>query len=138
VTVDVRYPDQAPNGLVSMLGGLIEANLMAHPERGALLGRTATYSITAPDAGVSASLRLSPGVVAVRNGIVGKPDIRIESNSDDLLALSALPLRLGLPDLMTKEGRAVTRKLMKRELRVRGLILHPGKLARRNKLLSVV
>ena len=39
----VTYADPEPNGLASMLGGLIEANLTAHPERTALLAKAATY-----------------------------------------------------------------------------------------------
>ena len=68
--------------------------------------------------------------------VVGKPQVRIEAGSDDLLGLSAVPLRFGLPDVKSKEGRAVNRKLLKGELKVKGLILHPAKLGRLNKLLS--
>ena len=39
---------------------------------------------------------------------------------------------------MTKEGRAVNRKLLKGELRVKGLWQHPVKMARLNKLLTVL
>jgi hypothetical protein len=53
------------------------------------------------------------------------------------MGLSAVPLRFGLPDPATTEGRAVTGKLFRRELRIRGLLRHPGKLARLNRLLSV-
>jgi hypothetical protein len=137
VTGEVRYSDPEPNGLATMLGGLIEANLAAHPDRKRLLGKTATYSISAPDVGVAASIRVGGDGVVVRNGIVGRPNIRIEAGSDNLMGLSAVPLRFGLPDPRTEEGRALNRKLLKRELKVKGLFLHPAKLARLNKLLSV-
>ena len=133
---DVRYDDAEPNGLAMMVGGLIEANLAAHPDRRRLLSKMATYSISAPDVGVAVSIRLSPQGVNVRNGVVGKPQVRIEAGSDDLLGLSAVPLRFGLPDVKSKEGRTVNRKLLKGELKVKGLILHPAKLGRLNKLLS--
>jgi hypothetical protein len=137
VTGEVRYADPEPNGLATMLGGLIEANLAAHPDRGRLLARSpATFSISAPDVGVAASIRLASGGVVIRNGVVGKPQIRIEARSDNLLGLSAVPLKFGLPDVTTKEGREVNRKLFKGELKVRGLLLHPAKLGRLNKLLS--
>jgi hypothetical protein len=135
--VNVQYPDQAPNGLASMMGGLIEANLTAQPERARLLQKRATFAIVAPDVAVAVSIRLYRGTVTVRNGVIGRPDVVIRANSDDLMGLSAVPLRFGLPDLKTKEGRAVSRKLMKGELKVKGMLLHPGKLARLNKLLSV-
>ena len=134
----VVYADAEPNGLASMIGGLIEGNLVAHPERGRLLRRTATYSITAPDAGVSVSIRLARGSVTVRNGVVGRPAIRIETDSESLIGLSSVPLRFGLPDVATKQGREVNRRLLRGELKVKGLPMHPGKLARLNKLLSVL
>ena len=138
MAAQLAYADPEPNGLATMLGGLIEANLKAHPERDALLAKPAAYAIAAPDAGVSVTIALAPGAVTVRNGVVGSPDLRIETASDNLIGLSAVPLRFGLPDAMTKEGRAVNRKLFKGELKVHGLWLHPAKLARLNKLLTVL
>jgi hypothetical protein len=135
--VKVQYPDPEPNGLATMMGGLIEANLTAHPERSALLLKRATYAIQAPDVDVAVSIRLYRGTVTVRNGVVGRPDVLIRANSDDLVGMSAVPLRFGLPDLRTKEGRDVNRKFLKGQLKVKGLLRHPGKLARLNKLMSV-
>jgi hypothetical protein len=135
--VKVQYPDPEPNGLATMMGGLIEANLTAHPERSALLQKRATFAVVAPDVDVSVSIRLYRGTVTVRNGVIGRPDVMIRANSEDLIGMSAVPLRWGLPDLRTKEGREVNRKLMKGQLKVKGLLAHPGKLARLNKLMSV-
>jgi hypothetical protein len=137
MTAEVRYLDAEPNGLAAMLGGLIEGNLAAHPEREALLRKRATYSISAPDVHVAVSIRLAPGAVTVRNGAVARPDVAVEADSGTLVGLSSVPLKLGLPDLMTKEGREVNRKLLKGQLKVRGLLTHPGALARLNRLLSV-
>jgi hypothetical protein len=135
--VNVRYWDQEPNGLASMIGGLIQGNLDAHPERTALLSSPATYAIVAPDVDVAVSIRLKDGSVTVRNGLVGRPNIVITTDSEALLGLSSVPLRFGLPDATTKEGREVTRKLLTGQLKVKGLLLNPLKLARLNKLLSV-
>ena len=137
MAVKVEFPDPEPNGLASMLGGLIEGNLEAHPDREALLAKPATYSITAPDVDVSVSIRLAPGAVTVRNGVVGTPQISIRTNSDNLMGMSSVPLKFGLPDSMTKEGREVNKKLFKGELKVKGMWTHLGALARLNKLLSV-
>jgi hypothetical protein len=137
VSVQVRYADAEPSGLAQMLGGLIEANLQAHPEREALVARPATFSVRARDAGVDVSIRFTPTQVTIRNGIVGRPNVQIETDSDSLIGLSSVPLKFGFPDAMTKEGRDVNRRLFRGELKVRGLLRHPGKLARLNKLLSV-
>jgi hypothetical protein len=135
--VKVQYPDPEPNGLATMLGGLIEANLTAHPERAALLQKRATFVIVAPDVDVAVSIRLYRGTVTVRNGVIGRPDVMIRADSNDLIGMSSVPLRWGLPDVRTREGREVNRKLMKGQLKVKGMLAHPGKLARLNKLMSV-
>jgi hypothetical protein len=135
--VKVQYPDPEPDGLATMLGGLIEANLAAHPDREALLRKRATFAIVAPDVDVAVSIRLYRGTVTVRNGVIGRPDVTIRASSDDLMGLSSVPLRWGLPDLRTKEGREINRKLLKGKLKVKGLLAHPGKLAQLNKLMSV-
>jgi len=136
VTATVDYVDEEPNGLATMLGGLIEANLEQHPEREALL-KPAVIGITAPDAGVSLTLQIAPGRVGVANGLQGRPHLLVTADSGTLIELSSVPLRLGLPDSMTKDGRAVNAKLFKGEIKVKGMIRNLGKLARLNRLLSV-
>jgi len=132
----VQYTDQEPNGLATMLGGLIEANLEAHPDRERFL-KPAVVAIIAPDVDVSVTIRMAPGRVEVANGVRTRPDITVRADSDTLMELSSVPLRFGLPDNMTPEGRAVTGKLMKGTIKVKGMVRAPGKLARLNKLLSV-
>jgi hypothetical protein len=132
----VEFADEEPNGLAAMLGGLIEANLREHPEREAML-KPAAVGITAPDAGVSVTLTLAPGRVRVANGLQGKPDLLVRSDSESLLALSTVPLRFGLPDAFTKEGREASAKLLKGDVKVRGIARHLGALTRLNRLLSV-
>lgn len=133
----VEYGDAEPNGLAAMIGGLIEANLAQHPEREGLL-RPALVGIEASDAEVALTLRLAPGRVHVANGIVGRPQVVVRGDSETLTDLTSVPLRLGFPDATTAEGRAVTRKLLRRELRVTGLLTHPDVVSRLNRLLSVL
>jgi hypothetical protein len=63
--------------------------------------------------------------------------VLVQGDSNTLISLSTVPLRFGLPDATRPEGREVMRKLVRRELRVKGLVRHPAKLARLNKLLAV-
>jgi hypothetical protein len=135
--VNVTYMDEEPNGLASMLGGLIEANLDAHPERIALLSKPATYAITATDAEVSVTIHLGPDGVKVANGIRGNAHVTVRADSDDLISMSSVPLRFGQPDATTKEGREVVAKLLKRDLKVKGLVTQSGRLGRLNRLLAV-
>jgi hypothetical protein len=133
----VTYLDAEPNGLAAMLGGLIEANLTAHPDRLALLAEPATYSITATDVDVSVTIHLGSGSVKVANGVRGTPHVMLRSDSESLLKMSAVPLRYGIPDPATGAGREVLSKVVRGRLRVKGMLTQRARLARLNELLSV-
>jgi hypothetical protein len=136
--VNVVYADLEPNGLAAMVGGLIEANLRQHPERLSLL-RPAVVELVAADAGVSVRIALSPRQVTVSNGSSppDRPRVRVVADSDGLLLLSSAPLRFGLPDPMSSDGRAVLAKVLRRQIRISGLVAHPLTVARFATLLSV-
>jgi hypothetical protein len=136
VTAGVKFLDEEPNGIAAMIGGLIEANLVAHPERASLL-KPAIIGIVAEDAHVALTLHIEPGQVTVRNGLVARVDVMVRSDSETLTELSSTPLRLGLPDAFSKAGRGVTKKLFSGTLQVKGLVLHAGMVSRLNRLLSV-
>lgn len=133
----VTYVDPDPSGLSTMIGGLIEANLRANPDRDELL-RPCIVALAATDAGVSTCLRISPSGVEVANepprtGV----DLGVRASSSDLIALSAMPLRFGFPDPLRREGRAIIGGLLRGRIRVSGLVRHPAKLTRLTRLLSV-
>jgi hypothetical protein len=136
--VSVAYADREPNGLAAMVGGLIEANLRQHPERRSLL-RLAVVELVAVDAGVSVRIALSPGQVSVSNGSSGqgRPRVRVVADSEGLLLLSSAPLRFGLPDPMSSGGRRVLANVLRRQIRISGLVAHPLTVARFARLLSV-
>lgn len=136
MTPTVEFLDVEPNGIASMIGGLIQANLANHPERSSLL-KPAVVGIVAEDAHVSLTLRISPGGVTVANGLAPRTDVTVRSDSETLTELTSAPLRLGFPDAFTRAGRAVTRKLFSGALRVQGLMRHAGVVSRLNRLLSV-
>jgi hypothetical protein len=131
--------DAEPDGLASMVGGLIEANLLRHPDRARLL-RPSVIDLSASDAGVSVSLAIEPErvIVARLAGANGQPHVHVRADATDLLLLAAAPLRMGLPDPFSREGRAVLRGLARRRIRIDGLLRHPATLIRLSKLLSVV
>lgn len=133
----VEFADPEPNGLASMLGALIEANLDRHPQRAVLL-KPAVIDLTTPDAGVSVSIKIEPDLVTIASGHSdGGSHVHVRADSHDLLQLSSVPLRFGMPDPFTSAGRRILGKLLQREIRIDGLLLHPGKLIRLSRLLSV-
>jgi hypothetical protein len=134
--VNVSVAGEEPSGLASMLVELIEANLSTDPGRAALL-RPSVVVMDVPDAEVTVFLRIAPDAVRVGDGDVPDAHLRIRTDAERLLDLTTVPLRFGLPDVGRPEGRAVVGDLLARRLRIRGLFLHPIRLARITQLLSV-
>jgi hypothetical protein len=134
VTVTVVGPE--PSGLAQMLATLIEQNLARDPDRRSLLRPTVAV-LDAPDADVAVFLRIGRGDVRVGDGDVPDAHLRIRTTSERLLGLTTAPLRFGLPDAMRPEGRAIVADLLRRRIRIRGLLRHPVRLARLTELLSV-
>ncbi len=125
-----------PSGLASMVAELIEQNLARDPARRGLL-RPSVVVLDASDADVTVFLRIAPEEVRVGDGNVPDAHLAISAPSGRLLDLTTAPLRFGLPDVRSREGRAIVGDLLGRRLRIRGLLLHPLRLARLTKLLSV-
>ena len=134
MTVTVLGPE--PSGLASMVAELTEQNLSRDPDRLALL-RPAVVVLEAPDADVTVFLRIAPGEVRVGDGDVPDAHLSIRADSARLLDLTTAPLRFGLPDVLSPEGRAIVGDLLGRRVRIRGLLRHPARLARLTRLLSV-
>jgi len=134
--VNVTVVSPEPSGLASMVADLIEQNLARDPARRALLAPTVAV-LDAPDADVTVFLRIRRDDVRVGDGDVPDAHVRIRSDSGRLLDLTTAPLRFGLPDALSPEGRAIVRDLLLRRIRIRGLLRHPLRLARLTKLLSV-
>lgn len=125
-----------PSGLASMVADLIEQNLARDPTRTALLRRSVAV-LDARDADVTVFLRIERGGVRVGDGDVPDAHVRIRSDSGRLLDLTTVPLRAGLPDPLRPEGRAIVGDLLRRHIRIRGLLRHPLRLVHLTKLLSV-
>lgn len=137
MTVEIALVGPDRGGLAEMLAGLLRSNLDRHPERSALL-RPATIELIAVDAAERANVRLGPGRIEIAAGASGRAaDVRVRGASGDLLALSAAPLRLGLPDPLDRDGRAVLVRIVRGRVRISGMLRHPGIVSRFARLLSV-
>jgi hypothetical protein len=120
-----------------MLARLLDANLATRPPRRSLV-RPAVVELAVVDAQVVATIRISPDAVVVANGPANPaPDVRIAARAQDLLAMAAAPLLLGLPNPFRHDGRSVVRRVLRRQVRIAGLVRHPLVLSRFARLLSV-
>jgi hypothetical protein len=135
--VTVRFADADPNGLADLVGRLIDANLREHPDRRRFLA-PAIVELSASDADIRATLDLArDGVVVSNGGANGRAHLRVRADAFDLVEFAGAPLRFGLPDVFDADGRAALGRVLRGHVRVSGMLRHPIRLARFNRLLSV-
>jgi hypothetical protein len=135
--VTVRFADAEPNGLADLVGRLIDANLQEHPDRRRLLRET-VVELSASDADMHATLEVTADGVLVSNGRSNGPaHVRVWADAYDLVEFAGAPLRLGLPDVFDADGRAALGRVLRGHMRVSGMLRHPVRLSRFNRLLSV-
>ena len=123
-----------PSGITELIDGLVRQNLRRDPTRRLLPVDVVT--IEAVDADVAVSIRPSPGGIAVVDGRDPGARVVVSAASTLLLELAGAPLRFGLPDAFTHDGRALIADLLTKRIRVRGLIRHLGTVRRLTMLLS--
>ena len=128
-------PEAGPSGLATMLQDLVEQNLRRDPARRRLLRRGVAV-LEVPDAGVAVTLVMAPEAVRVRDGHDPRATLRIRADGDRLLSLAAVPLRFGVPDPFSHDGRRVLLDLLVGRVRVRGLFTALPTLRRTTMLLS--
>ena len=132
----MEFADAEPSGLALMIGGLIQQNLERDPGRERHLDGT-VVTIVAPDAEVAVTVRLDPDLVLVTDGVSDDSQVVVTASSDRLLQITASPLRFGLPDALSTGGREVLGGVLSRQVKIKGLLRSPQRLARITQLLSV-
>lgn len=117
----VVLADPEAAGLDAMLAALLTA-AVEQPEKARVLdAMSGTVTIVVPDAEVEVGLRFGNGVCQVYSSAIPGSKVRIEMSSEELMGFSTIPLLHGLPSVLTPAGRAFTRKLLTREVRIAGL-----------------
>jgi hypothetical protein len=123
VTLDAQAAD---NGLAMMLQGLLAENLAASDKkRRDFESMSSTFGIVAPDAEVTVTLAFSDGRCTIYDGLRHEPDLVITADSGKIPEMSLLSIRYGMPWLLDDNGKNFVRALIKREIRIDGLIRIP-------------
>ena len=136
--MDFVVVDPDVEGLGAMLADLVRGNIEAEPERARLLhGVTGTVNVRAHDAEVAVGMEIRGGQLLVHARPFAKADLEIDTDADTLMGMSTTPLRMGMPDIATAGGRAVVQKILRGQLKVRGMVSKPRLLTRIQRLLSV-
>lgn len=133
--VQVRR-DAGLDGLADMVADLLDGNLVGDPERARLLaGRTWRVGVHVPEAESRFALEVGEGRLTMTGSDGGFCALAITADGDTLIELPSLPLVAGLPDPRRAPARAVIAKILRRQLRIRGLLRHPVLLTRVLRLL---
>jgi hypothetical protein len=135
----VEYADKEPSAFAEMLGGLIEANVLASPGKrkdfDALAARVGIW-VTDIDEGVT--LVFESGRMTVHNGLEPRRMITIHADGETVLSLSNLNIGLfGLPVYYDGVGRGVVAKLLRGTLKIDGMTAHVATLNRVTRIFSV-
>jgi hypothetical protein len=136
--VSLVVVDPDVEGLGVMLADLVRGNIEANPDRAKLLeGVIGRVNLHARDADVSVGMEFRGGQLFVHARPFPEAELDVDTDADTLMGMSTVPLRFGMPDAMTPDGRAVVAKMLKGQLKVRGMVTKPKLLIRLQKLLSV-
>jgi hypothetical protein len=132
----VDYADGEPSAFASMLGGLIEANVVASPAKRKdfddLKARVGVF-VTDIDEGVT--LDFDRGSLVVHNGLQANRDLTIRAEADTVMSLSNLRIGLfGMPVYYDAVGRGVAARLVRGRLRIDGML---GNLATLNSVTRI-
>jgi hypothetical protein len=126
-------------GLAVMLSDLIRQNLEQHPEKiKDFNSLNANIAIEARDIEILIGLEFKQGKLTISKDSSFKPDLHIITDSETILALCLLKIKFGLPYFFDANGFRISKKLLTRELVIKGLLSHFSALVKLTKLFSVV
>ena len=133
---EVVLADAEAGGLDAMLAALLTA-AVEKPEKARILdAMSGTVTIAVPDADVEVGLRFGNGVCRIHPAAIPGSKVRIEMPSETLMAFSTIPLLYGMPSVLTPQGRAFTKQVLTRSVRISGL-RHLRLITQLNTLLSL-
>ncbi len=132
-------PDAEAVALASMLADVVESNLGRHPARIKDFNRlNGNVGITAADAEVDITITFNRGECVFHQGLHNPSKLLVTADAQTLMELTNLEVRFAIPWLFDETGLSIIRKLLKRELKVGGLLFHPLTVIGVLKVLSVV
>ena len=139
VEATVEYGSREPSAFAQMLGGLIDANVRARPEKKGDFDRlVARVGIWVTDIDEGVTLAFDAGKLTVYNGLESGRKITIRADAETVMSLSNLKIGpFGLPVYYDEVGRGVAAKLLRGKLKIDGLLTNVATLNRVTRIFSV-
>ncbi len=120
ITVDAAAED---NGLAAMLQGLLGENIAASEgKRHDFEAIGTSFAVIAPDAGVAVTLVFDHGRCTIHQGVRPSTEVIITADADRIPSLSLLQIRHGLPWVLDDNGRQFLQSLLRRQVKIEGLV----------------
>jgi hypothetical protein len=136
----VEYPDgDDASPFAQMLGGLIQANVGARPEKRSDFDTLrARVGIYVTDIGEAVTLEFAGGRLLVHNGLQPDRAVTIRADAGTVMELSNVRIGFaGMPNYLDAAGRRVAGKLLKGQLKIDGLLGNLTTLNQVTRLFSV-
>ena len=123
--------------LAGMLAQMLEVSL-ERPEKEKVFNSLKTrVFMFINDMDLGLTMDFGRGKLVVHGGKVGKPDISIVTDSETLLELLYINITLGIPNFFDETGRGIVKRLLKGDLKIKGMFTHPVALIKVTKVISV-
>jgi len=123
--------------LTGVMADLLGGNLEEKPHRMKDFNALrANVGINATDAESQVTLAFQGGKLVVHNGL-RDPDLVISATVDTLLGITNLKIKFGMPWYFDAVGLDTVKKLLKGDLKIKGMFFHPLVLTRLTKVMSV-
>jgi hypothetical protein len=131
--------DVEPSAFASMMGALIEANVMGRPEKtNDFASLDARIGIWVTDIDEGVTLEFESGRLTVYNGLGPGRTITIRAEAETVMSLSNLKIGpFGLPIYYDGVGRGVALKLLQGKLKIDGMMANIATLNRVTRVFSV-
>jgi hypothetical protein len=123
--------------MAGMLAEMLKSNLEKPGKQKDFNKLKARVLIHAVDADAKITMDFNRGKLVVYGGEVGKPDISIATDAATLLKLANIKIKFGMPYYFDETGRAVIKKMLKGELKIKGMFTKLGALTRLTKIMSL-
>ena len=135
---DVKLaPGAEEVAMAVMLADMLQANLEKPEKLKDFNKLKARVYINAQDAETEITMVFDRGSLTVYGGKEGSPDISIVTDAATLLDLANINIKFGMPYYFDETGMAVVKKLLKRELKIKGMFAHYFALNRLTKIMSL-
>ena len=122
-----------------IIADLLSGNLQQQPKKMTTFNNMfGEVALNLRDIEAAVTLIFAGGRLRIEPGILGKPDLIINSSSENIISLNTINIKFGLPYYFDESGLNVLKQLFNGDLKIQGLFTHPLLLTRFTKIMSVM